>query len=102
MKRRKTFHPHFRKSRRTHHYGYVYEEKGDRYSFIGITHSPETHGMKNVPLQDNPNPEDRSKSYAYPKVDSDQKNLSGKDAGWKLSRANRLILDGIISKKKTK
>jgi len=55
--------------------------------------------MKNVPLQGNPNPADNSKSYAYPRPDSDQKNRFGKNAGWKISEANRKIFEGIIRDK---
>lgn len=101
MKKSNKFRPHFRKSRKTHHYGYIYEEKGDRYSFIGITHSPKTNG-NNVRLHDNPNPNDKTASYAVSFLDSDQKNRFGKDIGWKVSKQNRLIFDGIISRKKKK
>ena len=87
----------FRKSKKTNgHPAYIYKREGDTYKFVGITHSPITHGVKNIPLDKNPNPNDISKSYARPFCDSDnKKNFSRKLSGWKLSSSDRVKINKI-------
>ena len=40
------------------HPTYIYKKVGDKYHFIGITHSEITHRTKNIKLDKNPNPDD--------------------------------------------
>ena len=42
---------------------------------IPITHAPETRRMKNIQLQENPNPKDSKKAYVLPKIQISQKNI---------------------------
>lgn len=49
----KRFQPQFRKFKNgklTGHPQYVYDENGQKYLIIGITESPVTNGVANVPL----------------------------------------------------
>ena len=87
----------FRKSNKIHgHPAYIYKREGDTYKFIGITHSPITKGVRNIPLDINPNPNDSRKSYARPRSDSDnKKNFSKKLSGWKLDIKDRNKINKI-------
>ena len=81
----------FRYSQKTQgHPAYIYKREGDKYKFIGITHAPITEGIKNIPLNKNPNPADSRKSYARPMADSDNyKKFSRKLKGWKISPSDK-------------
>lgn len=62
--KKKRFQAHFRKFRNaqlTGHPQYVYDEDGRRYKIIGITKSPVTNGISNIPLDGNPEPEQSRK-----------------------------------------
>lgn len=49
-KRKRTSKNEFRYNNRTNHPNYIFEDDGRRYSALGITHSAETMGKKNMPL----------------------------------------------------
>ena len=72
------------------HPAYIYAKVGNRYRFLGITHSPVTQGVKNIPLEKNPNPNDARPSYMRPKARSENVASFGKvKEGWKLSEADK-------------
>lgn len=78
------------------HPAYIYEKVGNEYRFIGITHAPITKGIKNIPLEDNPNPNDDSQSYARPKAEkAHQASFGKKLKGWRLSDKNKKIINQI-------
>ena len=55
-----------KKEDRFGHPTYVYAKVGKKYKYIGITHSPITRGVKNIRLEDNPNPKDNTAAYCQP------------------------------------
>ena len=80
------------------HPTYIYKKVGDRYYFIGITHSEITQRTKNIKLDVNPNPDDPRDSYARPFSSEDNVDSFGsKKKGWKLSKQDKKIIN-IIKK----
>ena len=79
---------------------------GDEYKYIGLTHSPTTHGKRNIRLRVNPNPKDFRKSYARPFCRTDKiKDFSKKKLrGWKISKRDRTRIRKIkrVKEKKRK
>ena len=68
------------------HPTYVYAKVGDEYKYIGITHSPITKGVKNIRLEQNPNPKDKSTAYVRPVAQKTHRSKFGKRLnGWKFS-----------------
>ena len=50
------------------HPAYIYAKVGDEYVYVGITHASITNGMKNIPLEKNPNPQDRRIDHVLEKI----------------------------------
>ena len=72
------------------HPTYIYKKVGNRYHFIGITHSEITHRTKNIKLDKNPNPEDPRDSYLRPFSSEEEVSKFGvKKRGWKLSKTDK-------------
>ena len=72
------------------HPTYIYKKVGNKYHFIGITHSEVTHKTKNIKLEENPNPEDSRDSYLRPFSSEEEIDKFGKKKkGWKISRKDR-------------
>lgn len=68
------------------HPTYIYARQGDEYKYIGITHADITKGVKNIPLEKNPNPKDDKKAFFRPKAEKHHKSSFGKKLkGWFLS-----------------
>ena len=76
--------------------------------FIGLTESDTTFGVKNIPLDKNPNPARKDKkAYARPNVDEvvlTKKTFSKKLNGWEFSVSDKAKIQVIIvnDSKKTK
>lgn len=86
----------------TGHPTYIYAKVGDTYQYIGITHSPITRGVKNIPLDENPDPHDRRASYVKPKPERDHRANFGKRLeGWRFGKTDQERIDEIIKKQKT-
>ena len=80
----------FRKNKDTRHPSYIYSRVGNNYKFIGITHAPITNNVKNIKLEKNPNPKDKSNAYFIPKSQSAKTNrFKKKEIGWKLSERDK-------------
>lgn len=45
-------------SRKCRHVTYIYAKKNGKYSYIGLTHAEITDNIRNIPLEQNPNPKD--------------------------------------------
>ena len=61
---KKRFQPHFRKAyngKFTGHPQYIYADDEKMYKIIGITSSPKTNGVDNIPLECNPEPKNKKK-----------------------------------------
>lgn len=83
------------------HPAYIYQKVGDSYKFIGITHSPITHKVRNIKLDKNPNPNDPEDSYARPRPGVGKiKRFGKKKKGWKLSKSDKEKMREIAKKAK--
>lgn len=72
------------------HPTYIYARDGDDYHYIGLTHAEITKGVKNIPLDRNPNPEDRRKAYFMPKAQKSHRASFGKKLdGWSFSDSDK-------------
>lgn len=79
-----------RKNKKNSHPAYIYEKVGNRYKYIGLTHSPTTQGVRNIKLEKNPNPNDNRDSYARPKSETGATHEWKKpEATWKLSKQDK-------------
>jgi hypothetical protein len=96
--------PHFRRGKQVNkgHPSYIYEKVGNKYKFIGITHSEVTRGMKNIELENdpNPNPKERKKSYIRPKPDEAEINrFGGRLEGWRfVGDKDKKVVEEVIKK----
>lgn len=99
----KRFQRHFRKFKNgkfTGHPQYVYDEKGQKYLIIGITESPETNGVANIPLDVNPEPKNTNPAYIRPKPDSVEKGARNiKLKGWKFAGSDKPKIQAVIAGK---
>lgn len=88
----------FRTHKTSGHPTYIYAKVGDKYKYIGITHSPITNKTSNIELSKNPNPKDNKKAYAKPQAQMDKtkkfKNQTKKD--WELSKKDKEKLKPIL------
>lgn len=77
----------FRYNYDEHHPAYEFKEENGKAVTFGVTHSAETFGIKNMPLEVNPDPNDSRDAYIRNGVISTKtKNLSRKRKdNWKLS-----------------
>ena len=83
------------------HPTYIYAQEGKKLKFIGITHSPITDGMENIPLEKNPEPRNTSKAYIRPYPNEAHKSSFGtKLKGWFFSDKDKRKVEEV--KKKTK
>lgn len=96
----KNFQRHFRKFRFakfTGHPQYVYDDDGNEYKVIGITESPVTNGVDNIPLDVNPEPGRTDKSYIRPKADKVNKGVrSVKLKGWHFAASDKPKVQKVI------
>lgn len=81
----------FRMHKNNGHPSYIYEKVGNKYKFIGITHSQITNNIKNIQLQQNPNPKDSRKAYARPVAKQDKVKKFKKEPlkNWKMGEADK-------------
>ena len=105
---KKRFQPHFRKAynhKFTGHPQYIYAENGKQYKIVGITSSPRTNGVNNVPLKHNPEPKNTQNSYLRPIPDQADKGIFGERLkGWRFQGEDkntvRIIIETHDKKKK--
>ena len=72
------------------HPTYIYKKVGNKFYYIGLTHSEITQGSKNIKLEKNPNPFDDKDSYIRPFSSEDEISKFGKKKkGWKLSKLDK-------------
>ena len=93
----------FRKNRDSGHPSYIYMKVGNKYKYIGLTHSKVTNKTNNIELEHNPNPNDTEKSYATPYTrKAKTKRFKGKEDGWKFSEEDKPKINEIIEKEQKK
>ena len=79
MKKKTKAKNEFRYNNQTSHPNYVFEESGNKYRAVGITHREKTFGRANMSLDKNPDPKDTEKAYVRNGIISDKKsNFSSK------------------------
>ena len=77
------------------------EERQKKAKFLGVTEAPKTHGVKNVKLDKNPNPNSTKQSYVRPKVEEvvlTEKTFGNKLTGWEFSTSDKKKVRIIIEK----
>ena len=62
----KVIKPEFRTHKTNGHPAYIYAKNDNEYKYIGITHSPNTHGLKNKKLRYRLSSSDTKDSYLRP------------------------------------
>lgn len=84
------------------HPGYIFKRSEENYSSLKLTHSEyRAKKKKNVPLDINPNPKDKSQAYLEKRVREYPMNvLSNVMDGWELSEADKKKIVQILSKYK--
>ena len=81
------------------HLHYVCRRVGSEYESVGITHGKRTKGVNNIPLEKNPNPEDKKTAYVRPKLTQEKANEYGKRLnGLGLSAADKKLVWELIEK----
>lgn len=85
------------------HPTYVYAKQGDEFLFIGITHADITKGIKNIPLDKNPNPLDERPSFIRPDVGRGHYQSFGrKQNTWKFADSDKGKVKKVIKGHKKK
>lgn len=83
------------------HPTYIYAQEGKEYKFIGITHSPITDDMDNIPLEKNPEPKNNSQAYIRPKPQKAHRSGFGaKLKGWFFSDVDKEKVEAVKKKNK--
>ena len=89
----------FRKNKTTEHPAYIFAKIGNKYKYIGLTHSEITDGVRNIKLDKNPNPKDKSTAYARTKTEQARTNdFKQKEKAWKFSKSDKEEINKIIKK----
>ena len=78
------------------HPTHIYKREGGKYLFVGLTHAPITRGIRNIPLDCNPDPSSNDKTYARPFSQIDKvRNFGPKHEGWKIAPRDKKKLRKI-------
>lgn len=88
----------FRTNKANGHPSYIYAKVGKSYKYIGITHAKITNNTKNIPLEKNPEPGNKSQAYARPSSQTDKVKRFKKEPlkGWKLSQNDKKKIKPIM------
>ena len=83
------------------HPAYIFAEIGDSYEYNGLTHSNITQGIKNIELEQNPNPKDKEKAYVRPKKATLNKSKFSQFVyeDWKMSKKDKKKIRRLNNKK---
>lgn len=86
------------------HIKYISRVKGKTAEGVGLTHSPRTKGVNNIPLEKNPSPTDTSQAYVRPKTTEAPKGSYGKRLlGWMFrTKKDEATVAKIIDNSKAK
>ncbi len=85
------------------HPTYIYAQEGKEYKFIGITHAEITEGVRNIPLEENPEPGNNSQAYIRPKPQKEHRSsFGGKLKGWFFSPSDKEKVNAVIKNKNKK
>ncbi len=85
------------------HLHYVCGKKGKKYQSVGTTHARRTNGKLNIPLENNPNPQDKRKAYVRPELTEEEIEKYGKRlSGLRLSQNDRKVIWELIGRERKK
>lgn len=102
----KRFQPHFRKAYNealSRHPQYIYGEEGKTYKTLGLTSSPSTDNIQNIPLSHNPEPNNTDKAYLRPNPNQANKKVFGSRLkGWRFCDEDKKTVQAIIDKHEKK
>lgn len=80
----------FRTYKKSGHPAYIYEKVGGKYKFLGITESPVTQGVKNIKLEQNPEPDNPEHAYIKTKYEVNSENqFKERKKGWELTPSDK-------------
>lgn len=72
------------------HPTYIYARVGDDYRYLGITHAKITEGVRNIPLEKNPNPKDKKAAYVRPDPQQAHRaSFGARLQGWSFSDSDK-------------
>ncbi len=98
--KKRAFAPYFRKfhDKMTQgHPQYIFDENGNKYKIIGITHAPKTNGVINIRLDVNPEPGNDTPAYIRPVTSEIDKRIRSKRLnGWILSENDKIKVRKVI------
>lgn len=78
------------------HPAYIYAKEGDKFVYLGLTHAEVTKGVKNIRLEQNPNPKDERPSYVRPASQKAKKSTFGaKLKGWFFGKSDQEKVDKL-------
>lgn len=79
------------------HPSYIYAKVGNKYKFIGITHSKITDGIANIQLEKNPEPGNNTVAYIRPTTQEAHRSSFGKKLSkWSFSDNDKEKVRKII------
>lgn len=85
------------------HPTYIYAQVGKKYKFIGITHAEITDGIKNIPLEKNPEPGNKTKAHIRPiSQETHKSNFGIKLKRWSFADNDKKKVEEIIKKSNKK
>lgn len=83
------------------HPTHIYAQVGKEYRYIGMTHSPITDEMDNIPLDKNPEPGNNSQAYIRPKPQKAHRSSFGaKLKGWFFSDSDKKKVEAVKKQNK--
>lgn len=86
----------FRVNKDSGHPTYIYQKVGNEYKYIGITHSRITRGSKNIELEKNSNPKDKTTAYIKSSPQKAKtKRFKDKKTGWGFSKNDRKKVEKV-------
>lgn len=99
-----------RNNARTGHPAYIIKiykdnKKNKKVEFVGITEAPKTHGVKNIELDVNPEPNNPTKAHLRPKtehIDLKEKTFGKKLENWKFADSDKPKVKKVIEKSNKK
>ena len=77
------------------HAGHFFEKRGKNLLGVGLTHADHTDGVKNIPLEKNPepNPKDKRKSHVRPVLEEiEEEHLSKRLQGWEFTEKDAAMV----------
>ncbi len=96
MSKKNSYKNEFRKNKVSGHPAYICQKIGKEYKYIGITHSPITRNVKNIPLSKSPNPNDKKTTYVKPQVEKLKTNkFRDIEKGWAFSEKDKKIISRL-------